>query len=603
MSETGQLRPWLARREAAWARRPELEEALLGGRFLAYAWWRLRGFAAIRLLAAAVNVVELLLLLTFLPRGWLVAGVVAINACHLAAAFWWGALEILRARLRAEPSKAARATELGRWMARAAVVAGGCLVLLGLGLAVTGAPGAAAAYVTVCVLRLAGDLLLRTIYSAVYATRRIYRPMLSLVAAELVVLVLAGLTAQPLGAWSVPLAVAAGTVVSRALTLRYTLRAYRELRLPRRRAPLREIFQTRQPARVLLGGLANVATRLAPAAVLLLVSGGADEIALAVHAMAPLLVAAASWSQVFYLDVVRLSSEAAGVLRRRLERGLLLVAFPAGLVAWIAGVALASAVVPTGARLAAGLAPVFVAQAILGALQIASFARGRFAALAASGAALAVALAVLGPAGALVAAAVVLHLATLLARRPPPPRPDSLASWLVSTRAETITVATLAGATPRQARAFAAAVAVRLGDPGAAVAHGARVFWAGALGSAETAALSGGLVSRLERRPAAELRGAAPALPDARAAFRARFPTGLLVEVARGGDGDALDARARAAAWRQAEGEARGLRRRGLPTHDVTSLRERGEIVALFLVPRDVPASERTAWRHLLRGG
>lgn len=500
------LARWMARRAAREARRPPLEGALLAGRFATYARYRLSGFAATRVVGIAVHLVEILLLYGVLPHGVLVRTVVAINACALGGGFWWGALEVLRARLRAQPAGPARVAEIGAWLGRACLAAAAIVAGAGLWLAIAGA-GVAEVYVAIVLARLAGDLVVRTLYSGVAAVLRVYRPLLSLVAADLAGLGAGALLVRAVGPWGLPVTLLVGWAISRGLAVHYTLRVYRGLRLGP--VALRWSGAPGSLRAVLAAGFAAAAGRASSLLVLFFAAWGDPSSTLLVHMLAPALATAHGWPQVFYLDLTRLAQAPAAALRRRFDRRLVWLAL------WVAPVIWALALGTSGwagllPRPAAALAllPVVVAQSLLATLQLTHFVRGRFALTLGSAAVVMAGLAIAPswePVVTWLAMSAGVAFLVLFARRPPARAAGlcaSFAEWRAqlpaSARART---AILEDARRDHVLRLAAFVVDALGPTGAVVTRGRRVHWfergPRTLAAAELVRAGGGLLGRL----------------------------------------------------------------------------------------------------------
>ena len=420
-SMSGQAR--LAARIRAWAARDRvaaLEEALLGGTFWRFALRRLSVFAFARGWATALHVVELTFLSEIFAARPFVASLALQNATFVADAFWWGALEGLRRRLRAAGIRADAQRSTTRYMA-VAFAAGlvGCLVPLarmGWRWRAGTAPTMLDAYAFVCLLRLAIDMVLRAFYSGVYAYGRVHRPAWSAAVGPTIVVGATLALWRWLGGWSFVAALLASVIVSRGLLLRFTLRGYRLARvpLPRWRWPgwrwRRRSRAASARARAIdwqhvgksaLAGTANLTTRLASVALLGAVvpslgSDGGDVqlLAYVLHLAAPMVLVTSQWAFIFYHDWKRLEADVAAVLARTLHRALLAVAAVIAAVAWIvtAGLVLAFVVWATGASFApvapvlVALAPMYLGLAIWTALQLRGFSRGEFVAQALSAA-------------------------------------------------------------------------------------------------------------------------------------------------------------------------------------------------------------------------
>src|ERR1700737_3096 len=94
------LTKWFQDHAATEQRAVFLEDALFNGRFAAYAYYRMRFYIGRSLLAAGLHITEVVFLsMIFAPRLLAVALVVR-TATGFAIAWWWGALEVMRADVR-----------------------------------------------------------------------------------------------------------------------------------------------------------------------------------------------------------------------------------------------------------------------------------------------------------------------------------------------------------------------------------------------------------------------------------------------------------------------------------------------------------------------
>lgn len=549
------LEDFLIRTARTEAERPELEESLLGGRFLRYARYRLGGFAATRLAAVAVTLAEYGLLSRLVSVRSLLGALAVANACQLIASFWWGGLEVLRTRIRTQ-SKPAAQRELAAWLARALMLATVLFVLGGVGLIAVG-PTVASAYGFVCVARLALDLVARTLYSGIYARARIYRPTVSLLAGELVGLAGVAAGQSLLGPWSFPLGLTAAALASRGLALVYTLRAYRMQRMPvpkprpRREPDFRRVF---------VAGVANVALRVASLATLALLAAAArgddDARGLGVrfHVIAPLLNAAGGWAQVFYLDLKRLESPAVAMLLTRFENQLVRLAFAIAPLLWLTATGASSwAGLPLAPPLAFTLLAVIAGQSVLSVIQLTHFVRGRFLRLVASGlavtAGLMAAVASQGAARATLAAAGFIGGFVLLgAFKRAPPRPH----------AGRVRSATLVS--PAAAQAWMVWLAQQPGIGNLQIRR-ARVAWIDSgppRPDTELLIAAGGLLVELDRQPSQSVSPTKfRASADRTASENTIQPSGRVIDVACGSCPDVPPRRLQAL-WQRAVRRARG---------------------------------------------
>ena len=406
---TGQARlsAWL-RARAARDRVVALEEALLGGRFWRFALRRLSVFGFARAWATALHVLELTFLAVIFVARPFIASLALQNATLVVDAFWWGALEALRRRARALGVRAQAQVLTTRYMT-VAFIAGclGCCVPLARltwRWRAGTAPTMLDAYAVVCLVRLALDMVLRALYSGVYAYGRVHRPAWS---APVSSTVLVGLTVALwpwLRGWSFVAALLTSVLCSRALLLRFTLRAYRLARVPLpawrwrwrwkgqgRRADWRLLGQSA------LAGVANLTTRLASVVLLGAVlpsldsdDGQLQAVAYVLHLAAPLILVTSQWAFVFYHDWKRLEADVAAALSRRLHAGLLAVAVVVAVVAWASTALLVLTF--TGGQWAPvawpliALGPTYLGLSIWTALQLRGFSRGEFTSQAVSAA-------------------------------------------------------------------------------------------------------------------------------------------------------------------------------------------------------------------------
>src|SRR5437764_12797107 len=136
------LDSWFERQAARERRTARLEDALLGGRFGRYFVYRLRFFGLRYAVGSVVQLVKILFLHRLLGTSGLIAVVGLVAAAGLAGGAWWGALEVLRSRVRViarfeSPRTVSR--EVARWVIRVAriglgltAIALGWLLLRGL---------------------------------------------------------------------------------------------------------------------------------------------------------------------------------------------------------------------------------------------------------------------------------------------------------------------------------------------------------------------------------------------------------------------------------------------------------------------------------------
>jgi len=395
-NDSGQARlsAWLRARTGD--RVVALEQALLGGTFWRFAFRRLWVFFFARGWATALHVVELTFLAEIFSARSFVASLALQNATLVIDAFWWGALEGLRRRIRSIGMRAEAQVLTTRYMTLA----------FWIGLAGCGVPIARAAwrwhggeaptmldaYALVCLVRLALDMVLRAFYSGVYAYGRVHRPAWAAPAAPTILVGTTVVLWPWLAGWSFVPALLLSVLGSRALLAWFSLRAYRFAHVPLPAWRWRwwgRAVDFRLIGESALAGTANLTSRLASVVLLGAVLpslGVADAevqlLAFVLHLSAPLILVTTQWGFIFYHDWKRLEADSAAVLARQLHRGLLAVGVAVAIGAWGATVLLvrgfAGAQWPLVAPIVHALLPAYLGLSIWTALQLRGFSRGEF---------------------------------------------------------------------------------------------------------------------------------------------------------------------------------------------------------------------------------
>jgi hypothetical protein len=394
-----ELNDWFQRQAQREERAVFLEEALLGNRFWAYAWYRLRYFFARYVVASLTHALTVLLLYRFFDESEFVAVLVAYAGASIVSSFWWGALEGMRAevrRLYRRRSPHLIPKTVGRWLSFSlqltllAVV--GTLLVVVL-VAVDGTLGPADLYVVAILLGLSLQFFTRAYHSGIYAIRRIYRPLPAIIGVEVIGLTVALVLVPALGVWALPIGALTAVLTVTGLSLYFTSRAYWFLGLSPRpfvswrskrlvpRTALHDVFG---------GGFSYALASLDSLLVLVLYStspSSAAETGLFAlfFLLAPTVRACAEWAQLMYFDYKKLEVQVFRNLRRRFERDVTRLAVVLGLA--FAGIAVGvGAIVYRGSieGLAWALVPFFVAVSLLAAVQMAAFAKRAYFTLAAN---------------------------------------------------------------------------------------------------------------------------------------------------------------------------------------------------------------------------
>ncbi len=386
-----ELSRWLEQQARRQRRVVRLEEALLHHRFPAYALYRLRYFFARYGATSAVHALTgVLLYRTFWHQEFHAIVIVFVGA-SLLSSFWWGALEVMRGRVRflyRSGRPLLIPGETGRWLGLSVQLA---LATLGATAGwslwrLASAPpafGAGDLYIVAVLVRLALGFVTRCYHSGIYALQRIYRPLPAVLAVDFVGL-MAVLALWPwLGAWGFGVAAILSTLTVAALTIGYTRRVYRFFGF----SPARHLTVRKSPlslrgsrGELLSAGLSYALARTDALLVLVLIgtlgrSAEQAELPAFFFIISPTIRAAFGWAQLLYFDLKRLEIKVFRNLRRRFEKFLARLAVVLGFLFWaVAGVI---GTLGYGLRLAETcglLLPFFLAHSLLALAQIEAFA-------------------------------------------------------------------------------------------------------------------------------------------------------------------------------------------------------------------------------------
>lgn len=386
---------WLLRKASRLRKRPNLDEALFFGRQTAYALYRLRFLAIRSALRTIVHVLEVMLFALVVWPEFLPYFLVLRSGMAMFSGLYWGWLEKMREQVR-ESWRARQMTHvrstIDRWLKLAGLTVVLQFIAMFAVLRFYPTPFSSFsildAYIIACFIRLGLDTLSRTYHAGVYAIRRIYRPLSSLIAVELVE-VAALLALIPwLGPWSFAPVLLLGGLVRAAFTFYFTARAYRQARIPCFRLKLfirRALPSLSSLWSAAKWSAANFNLQLdAWLIVALVATDSADRsrlfVATLFHLFRPLIGSVASWARVFYFDFKRLETSSLSFLRERFERFLRRVAWAAALI--VSALLLVAAPLVVGADLSwdlvAMLIPFLLLRSRLALVQVAAFSYGLY---------------------------------------------------------------------------------------------------------------------------------------------------------------------------------------------------------------------------------
>jgi hypothetical protein len=380
-----------------------LEDALLGRRFPAYAFYRLRYFFLRFLTGCVTHALRFVLILHVAGEGGF-AGVLVLHAVvSLAGSFWWGLLEEMRGgvrSLRRTGRPHLIPNEIGRWLTLsihlAILVSVGGLIWIGAAsIAGKSVPSVLEVYALTVVFGFALNLVTRCYHSGIYALRRVYRPPLMIILAEVVSFV-AFLAFWPwIGAWSLPLASILSSLVVAVLTVYYSRKAYtffgfRALERVRLGRPWMLRRSATRPAGG--GALAFALMRLDSLLLLTLffsgLGGERDGLFLLLFMLSPIIHAALDWARLFYFDLKRLEIRFLRNVRRRFQGAVIGLAAVLGVGYWLFALIYAVVLGRSLGDLAAPLGLFMVGRSLLAAYQIQMFSERAYRDVVAAGLAL-----------------------------------------------------------------------------------------------------------------------------------------------------------------------------------------------------------------------
>ncbi len=389
------LNTWLRRQARRDQRRPRLYEALLTNRSWAYARYRLRFLIWRVLLRALLHLIEIVAFSTIFSLEFLAPVLIYRSGMIIALSLHWGGLEQLRHQVR-------QAARDRRWSSVRPIIDAWLLATVVVGLLLIGGGtswilftpdphlgfSVFDTYALGCLIRLTLDMTARTYHSGIFALRRVYRPLWSLLLGDGLDVIMVLLLWPWLGLWGFGISLAAVGIVRTGLVFFYARRTYSSTKIP----PLAwgsTIRSWRQLHRADLWafirhGAANATAQIDAALIITLVmaSGRMDDmmgLAILLYLLRPFIAAGFSWARLFYFDFKRLALQTSRFFQQRFERflrklALVFASFTALLAfVWTAVFWRGSVVAEWGVIL-----PFFMVRSVFGLYQVQAFSYGRY---------------------------------------------------------------------------------------------------------------------------------------------------------------------------------------------------------------------------------
>lgn len=348
------LSAWLADQRKKKDAAQLIETSLLTGRMAGYYFFRFRFFALKSCLTLLIAALQLkILAVGFGETNFLLKAIGAGAAVTLLTAFWWAGLETMRGEIRKQkrsenggiliPQVLLLWKRITQNTLIASTIIGTASLLLWVFLSQTGL-SPFNFYLLALLLKLLLDIPLRAFHSAVYATRRIYKPLHWILGIESLGFV-AFLWLTPLiGAWAVGISALLTTTLNFCVSWRFINKMYRHMgyakavqtlarkhKKPYPAPPLKTFLSDAIPLTLFrIDGLLLLAITLAPTQADHLSTQTLFLLALAV----PMLHITQEWAQLLYFDYKRLELDYLKYLRERFESGGRLMPFILSLTLW-----------------------------------------------------------------------------------------------------------------------------------------------------------------------------------------------------------------------------------------------------------------------------
>ncbi len=304
---------------------------------------------------------------------------------------WWGMMDGMRQRIRSLHEKSdasAIRREIEDWVAiaqRMALI----VMCIGAGATVFLSDTASQAVLTIAfTLYLSARLILRTLYSGVYALRRIYVRFEWIVAAEFTVFAVAWMLKPILGEWTLPACIITAGVLSSLISFHFVRYSLEFMQLSPRKLimplDLSRMLRSYQFSQLWAPGLAMVSTRIHDIVFIVALQFGDSRgvettgLLFAFYLIIPAVRTAMGWTQILYFDLVRQHLDTFKGFRGYFERlGLVYALFYGVAIATIA-VAVLYYSMPESISYFSLVVLYIVFSSVLGLIQISLFTRERY---------------------------------------------------------------------------------------------------------------------------------------------------------------------------------------------------------------------------------
>lgn len=387
---------WLEKQQRFQERFVSVNHLLLSPNSLAYLYYRLRYFSFNTLLQIMIHIVEFTLLINLFSQAHLYSLVVLRSVGLVIFGAWWGALEVMRIRIRhASKAKDKKAIieEISLWLVLASCLAA-AILLIGMPYlyqacsnVLHGQAEVFDIYVFVIFFQIACQLLIRAFHSGAFALRRVYRPFWSISGPYVLGFVCLIAFWPLLGLYSLPFSFFISSSLSLFWTWLYTQRMYQLLRYDEiRRIKPRDFlnFLCKLPYYELsLAAASGLVMHLESLLILMMFmvpddAGNTAQLAYVFYLLSPLVRAGFDWVRLFYFDMKRFTDRWQQRFVLRLKHRLNKASLLMGLIAWLIAIGVTQTIYPVSWDALVMLLPFFLLRSVLALDQLYAFCQHRY---------------------------------------------------------------------------------------------------------------------------------------------------------------------------------------------------------------------------------
>jgi hypothetical protein len=331
------LSQWKARKQKSRNSFSSLYDMLLGNKIFSYIYYRLRYFALKTGVGYLFHLITFYLLLSHLNTAVFNSFIIISIISLLATGFWWGVLEWLRSNIRYHNRiyKQKRVlTEIQLWLVFSFVLSTASIILaLYFSYRALVNPIAGNLFLTiylVCVLvNLGLEFPVRAYHSGMYALKRIYRPMWSIVGVDIAVSLLLLALFPLLHIYAIVVTYIIRSFTKAGISWYFSRKSYQFLgwEFPGLTLKLVRQYLSKLPVAILmLLGISAVFLHLdnflifSVARLTHRLASDQHDLLVSLYFILPLMHAGYEWTQLFYFDSKRLLNEDNKLLNERFEK-------------------------------------------------------------------------------------------------------------------------------------------------------------------------------------------------------------------------------------------------------------------------------------------